>query len=507
MNDEHTKHPPFGFPLSLVSALALWATPACDDGAAPADDREETAPRQFLKDPSSVSVHTACVDAGEFAGVPTVIRYPMGANCLSSLADSPLVLVLRGNGYGYDTYDYLIDHLAENGYIAVSAGVLADPNTEGYEAKAIVVEAMLDALLDEWALAGYIDPSRLGIVGHSRGGKLARYVADRLKGGLDPWVVRAIVSLAGNGGDDMAVTGDMTTGLLVLQGAADGDIEPNHNYQVYDLAGTEAAIPFAQPHGLYKAMKLLEFGDHAGFSEEFGLEEQAHVAKGYVLAFLDAHLRLDMQWYETFIRGDAVPHGWSGRVVSQVSDGFYRDVIDDFEDGLVGGTPMNGAVMKSTDVTAAVLDLSDPNDGKQHHTRALSMYGRYDGDSIEWSIPEAHSATGAFEWLSFRIGQSAGVASADLRVQIRNGNTWSPERTVGDHGEVPTPMMMCPSSPYDLNSCTVESFAHMGTVRIPLTEFGAHDDVERVRIVFRGGSVRKTYLLDSLEFSEWDLKP
>lgn len=507
MNEKLHNHPPRRISPALLSAFALCTAPACDDAAeVPTSDHEDAAPR-LLKDPSSVSVHTACVDADSFAGVSTVIRYPMGANCLASLADSPLVLVLHGNGYGYDSYDYLLDHLAENGYIAVSAAVLADDNVEGYELTAELVEEVLDALLDEWALAAYVDPSRLGIVGHSRGGKLARYVADRLEGGLDPWVVRAVVTLAGNGGDDLPVTGGMTTGLLVLQGAADGDIEPNHNYQVYDLAGTEGPIPFAQPQGLYKAMKVLEFGDHAGFSEEFGLEEQAHVAKGYVLAFLDAHLRLDMGWYENFIRGDKVPHGWAGRVVSQVSDGFYRDTIDDFEDGLVGGTPMNGAVMKSSGVTAAVLDLSDANDGKQHHTKALSMYGAHAGESIEWSIPQAHSATGAFKWLSLRIGQSYGAESADLQVQIRNGNTWSVAQTVGDHGQIPTPMMMCPSSLYDLNSCAVEPFAHMGTVRIPLADFGAHNDIERVRVVFNGGSVRKTYLLDSLEFSEWDLKP
>jgi hypothetical protein len=40
-----------------------------------------------------------------------------------------------------------------------------------------------------------------------------------------------------------------------------------------------------------------------------------------------------------------------------------------------------------------------------------------------------------------------------------------------------------------------------------LASLGAHNDVDRVRIVFRSKSVNIHYLLDSLEFSEWIFKP
>lgn len=364
---------------------------------------------------------------------------------------------------------------------------------------------MLDDLLATWPKAGFIDPTRLAIVAHSRGGQTARYLADRLKGGADPWTVRAVVGLASKGGSDMPLDGARTTGLLLLHGSQDFDQPPARSYERHDGSGTEETVPLGQADAIYRSMKLLEGGHHNHFSErDSGWLNQASVAKGYVLAFLAAHLQGDMTWYEDYIRGDAVPHGWPQAVVSQVSDGFLRKMIDNFEDGLVGASTIGGAVSKTADVSASVLDLAGEADA-QHDTRALRMYGRHEGESITWSIPAAHGDTSAYKWLSMRIGQTSGAPTAAVRVQLRNNGVWSPEVPLGDHGAVPSPMMMCVGGPY--NCLSPVEFDHMGTVRVPLSAFGAHNDVEAVRFVFRGASVRKYFLLDSLEFSEWIFKP
>jgi hypothetical protein len=47
----------------------------------------------------------------------------------------------------------------------------------------------------------------------------------------------------------------------------------------------------------------------------------------------------------------------------------------------------------------------------------------------------------------------------------------------------------------------------MSTIRVPLAALGAHNDVERVRLRFRGDSALKRYYLGNLEFSESPLKP
>ena len=64
---------------------------------------------------------------------------------------------------------------------------------------------------------------------------------------------------------------------------------------------------------------------------------------------------------------------------------------------------------------------------------------------------------------------------------------------------------MCPPAPYSCAAPPV--YDHMGTVRVPLDAFGDRDDVEAVRLVFRDDSVRKTFLVDTLEFAEWIYKP
>ncbi|MDC0715630.1 poly(ethylene terephthalate) hydrolase family protein [Nannocystis bainbridge] len=504
-------------PSSLLSSLlcTVALTAGCgelEDSFADEDDAIALRPVLLPSDPATVTTHVPCVDADTFDGTEAVIRYPRGlGNCLTTVPNSPLVLVMHGTGYPHDSYDYLLDHLAANGFIVVSTAEIASNDTvTAYGDAALAVEGFLDALLDEWALAGFIDPTRLALVGHSKGGKLARYVADQLKGGADPWTVRAVVSLSGNGRADMQVEADMTPALLILQAAEDSDVEPDANFEVYDLAGTEGAIPPAGPSGLTKVMKLIEGGHHHRFSQSLGLHAQAHVSKGYLLAFLAAHVRNNWTWYEAYIRGDAIPYGWPERVVTQYSDGVQRDVVDNFEDGLVGASAMDGAVTVSNAVTS-IFDLEAAGDAFQGETLALEMSGNAEGSSITWFIPEEHRDTADFAWLSFRIAQVDGSASSYLRFQISNDNVWSAEQIVGDHGTIATPMEMCPPSqiPYGPGAACWPSglFHHLGTVRIPLAEFGAHDDIDRVRLIFRGRSVEKTYLLDSLEFSGDDDLP
>lgn len=500
---------------ALCAALALAAPIACQDGPDAvdtlADDVSEDltpgdsiAPRDLAPDPALAAEYGWCPYNTSFAGVPVHLRYPTATNCNTSVEGSPLVLVLRGYDFGYDTYDYLLEHLAANGFIAVSPDIMASPdNLAGHQAAAEQAEAVLADMLASWPKANFIDPTRLAIVGHSRGGQTMRHLADRLKGGADPWTVRALVGLASKAGE-LPVDGDETVGLLLLQPSTDTDQTPDRAYALYDGAGTESSIVPAHPNAVYKAMKLLVGGMHHAFSTDLWPEgNQTEVTKGYVLAFLAAHLLGDVTWYEDYIRGHAIPGGWPTDVITQVSDGFLRTVIDNFEDGLVTGVPIGGGVGVTLGLSASVVDLAT-EPGAQHDTHALRLSGGASGDAFTWTFSHGFDAS-AYKWLSLRIGQTTDTPTTGLQIQLRNNGVWSTRVTISAHGPIPTPLGMCPPLPYACPPAVV--YDHMGTVRIALTAFGAHDDVDGVRILFRGDSVDHEFLIDNLEFAEWLYKP
>jgi hypothetical protein len=221
------------------------------------------------------------------------------------------------------------------------------------------------------------------------------------------------------------------------------------------------------------------------------------LVKGYVLAFLAAHNRNDVTWYEDYIRGPERPGGWIEPVFTSYSDGFYRRVIDNFDDGLTSGTTIGGEIATSL-ATASVIDAGYP-----HDTYALWMWGSSTNGVVNFTIPSGKRNADNFKWLSLRIAQWTGAPSNDLRIQIRNGVTWSPELRLTDSGPIPQPTGMC----YAGNDPCPIITKHMATIRVPLADFGAHNNVEIVSLRFRGDSVVDTFVVDNLEFSEHILKP
>jgi pimeloyl-ACP methyl ester carboxylesterase len=485
---------------ALTWTLLLCSTLGCDD---PELDGETEQEFRVASDPALAGSHVACVDAGEFGGRDVVIRYPMGGNCLSTLPDSPIVLLLHGNTFAYTDYAYLLDHLAENGFIAVSANILADetPNAhDGHTAAAADAVALLDDLRASWAFGDAIDPTNLAIIGHSRGGMTAAYLAHELEGGGDPWTVRAIVKLAGKANGAWPIDGSSSTGLLLLQGSYDTDQQARTGFENYDLSGTEGPAD-----GLYKAMKLLEAGNHSGFSSKFGTFDQAHVAKGYVLAFLAAHLLGDWTWYQDYIRDDEVPWGWGSRIATQYSDGYLRKVVDNFEDQtLANPTIALGALSKTLSTTASVIDVAG-SFAIQGDTWALQASGSTMGDYVQWTFPGFNG--NLYKWLSLRIGQVDGAASSSVSVQIRNAGVWQPTVSLSGYGPIETPMLMCPKSNSGCTYGSWEAEAHMGSIRVPLTDLGSRNSIDGVRLVFTSKALNRTYVLDNLEFAGMSLSP
>jgi hypothetical protein len=459
-------------------------------------------------DPSGVGSFTPCSETVTWdeAGVPpfeydldALIYYPRnGIDCTNSVY-GPLAIILHASGYTYDEYQGLQEHLARNGIISVSIDLIGDDWTSGHtEAAEEAYDFVTDYMWTEWPRRVFINEDSLAIIGHSRGGTTARYLAREFNG--DPlFRVRSVVSMAPSSHTGLTLTGADTIAYLGLYGTFDGDPSPYGSYRPFDTFGQNGH----QNDGvwnaatIYKSLKLLSEAGHPTYSDR---SADNPTVQGYVLAFLAAHNLDDITYYEDYIRGDdVVPGPFAAPVFSSYSDGYYRRVVDNFDDGLITNTTIGG-VVSTFSATANVLNLSTMSSTYVHKTHALWMWGAGDGSNVTFTIPAGKRDASWFEFLSLRVGQTSGAPATGLRVQIRNGATWSPEVALTSHGAIPT------TSEFRFGGDSVD-LNHMATIRVPLSAFGAHNDVQFVRLVFRGDAFPDTFVIDNLEFSEHILKP
>jgi Chlorophyllase enzyme len=494
-----TRTPRASLAAGLLAALGMSA---CAESI---EDDVGSSTAALASDPSTVSTYGYCFYNYNWDGVGARVYHPSNGGCAASVF-SPLVVILHAAGvsppYAHTDYDYLQRHLARNGFISVSLDLVADSIGAGDQEDAAELAWSLveEHLWSNWPKSVYIDPDSVALIGHSRGGSTVRYLARELAG--DPlFRVRSVISLAPSSDEGPFLTGQDTIATLQIYGTADGDTSPHATYRHFDGAGDNGPQndPAWNDEVVYKAVKLAGSASHTGYSDQ-GSVDQQDMVKGYVLAFLKAHNADDVTWYEDYIRGDAVPADWAEPVFTSYSDGFYRRVIDNFDDGFLAGTTIGGAV-STWSATASVLDLSDAA-ADVHSTHALWTWGAGDGSHVTWTIPASKRNASLFKWLSLRIGQTSGAPATGLRMQIRNGAVWSPEIALTDHGQLAQPTWMC-----FLGLPPCADYEHMATIRIPLDAFGAHNDVQFVRLRFRGDAFPDTFILDNLEFSESIFKP
>lgn len=481
-------------PLSLVALSLLGSWSCAEEIELPLDDERVQATRQSIApDPATVGGGGICNYFSSWNGTRARIYHPANGSCAAS-ETGPLVVILPGTGFAYTDYEDLQYHLARNGFISATVEVLAANTTPAaHEAAAEEAwEYVDDFLLTAWGKSGSIDETSIALVGHSRGADTVRYLADYLQ--PDPVVqVKSVVSLMPTSFSGELLTGHDTVGTMEIYGTDDGQVSWSGSTFHFDRSGNQnsqrdASVNF---NTTYKAMKIVEDMNHLSPLDGFAGND---TVKGYVLAFLAAHNQGDTTWVEDYIRGDEVPGTWASPALTSYSDGFHRRVIDNFSDGAEANSTI-GDTVTASNATMDVLDLGNFPATYAHDTEALWMWGANTNGTVTWNIPAAKGDTTGFTYLSLRIGAAAGPAPNDLRIQIRNGaGTWSPELRLSDYGVIAQPTTFC------AGICT--SRAVMATIRIPLVDFGAHDDVERVRFLFRGDSTVDTFIVDNLEFSE-----
>ena len=247
-------------------------------------------------------------------------------------APAPVVLFSHGLGGNREGSEYLGNHWALRGYVAVflqhpgsddavwkdqppaqrMAALQKAANAENFQLRVGDVTAVLDQC-ERWnkaethVLAGRLDRERIGMSGHSFGAVTTQAVSGQVfppvKGFTDPRIKAAVVMSpsAPRRGDPQQAFGSVKIPWILLTGTKDialiGDI---------DLKARRAVFPALPPSGKYEL--VLDKAEHSAFTDrplpgdtEKRNPNHHQVILAVTTAFWDAYLRQDeaaRQWLD-----------------------------------------------------------------------------------------------------------------------------------------------------------------------------------------------------------------
>jgi hypothetical protein len=426
--------------------------------------------------------------------------------------------MMHGNS-GYDTsylgYDYLLDHLASQGFVAMS---IYAPVGVMIETRARAILAHLGVMAQNNAnpglFQGHIDFANVGIGGHSRGGEaVVRAARINTAEGLG-WNIKAGTSIAPTDYHHYAGPG---VPIMVIYGANDGDVAgtwPDRTcFNIYDEAGRPRSFVFVYgaTHDQFNTVWAPSFltvesdiapGDVA---QLISLTDHENVAKGYITAFLQAHL-LGRDEQLAYLSDGLKPSLVAGVQIHTSHQEAATLTVDDFEAGNPAVNRLGGAVTDTALSTLAenalrTLDIHSP-----HITRGANIAWLTGAGVYLSQVPVADADITGFNVLSFRVTQKYGSPQnpvnqgADLFVRLTDGSGRSRAISAGIFTDIPYPYVRGYA---DLIKSAMKS------VRMPLASWaianlGAQDvDLTDVRSVGFEFSIDATgeIEIDDIEFS------
>ena len=397
----------------------------------------------------------------------------------------PLVVVVHGNYTGgpgsYTGYEYLLDHLAKNGFIAASI------HLEFYQSgtdRARVLRRHLQIL---FGMFGTHAANNVGIMGHSRGGE-AVVIATRLNH-QETWGynINAVISLAPTNQYTFEhFGGAWARPFLVIYGSLDGDLGgiSDTGFELYDNAsGMKKSMMFVYRscHDRYNTV----WGDGDFYFGQLTMADQARVlsadahrkiATGYMTAFYRQYLRAETQW-EGIFRGEWVPAAVQAadanmKIYPQYEDTTVR-TIDDFEG------PHTGTSWQTSTIGGAVVQTGLPSPPQENDLRTMDAHSPHQSaglllawdnvtDSLRYDIPAGQRDVHNFAAVSFRISQRVDSPSnpanqvQDLRLTLTDGLGMSRAIRISKLTDIPYP---------DVRGHNVQTKSALRTVRIPLSVY------------------------------------
>ncbi|MEO8702070.1 MAG: hypothetical protein ABI867_18650 [Kofleriaceae bacterium] len=376
------------------------------------------------------------------------VRYPAdaagdGVPVSTRRARYPLVVVAQLHfpwDGAYRGYDYLLEHLASHGYIAVALRLDDAIHSTGSEGQAHGVLAHLTALAAHDRDAGLfqhrIDLAQIALLGHSTGGGAVVIAEARNRAEGLGWNIGAVITLSPTDGSGTTASPPTlrTARHLAIYGSNDGDIGTWIGYP-YGIGGIGTAFRIYDRSESEKAMVFVLDADHDSFvrllDSEWHTDPSAVVlSKPQHEAVLCAYTTAFLQWQlegrtelRTYFTGESrIPSLPGIQTRHQYSAAADRKLVVDRFDNYVtsrnsiGGFVGWGGFDSLREGPLPDLDLRTPHasmGAKLRWSTTAGVYRSY--------LPGAYQDLSGYEYLSVRAGQTAGMWDS-----VANHHTYPP---------------------------------------------------------------------------------
>jgi hypothetical protein len=415
-----------------------------------------------------------------------IVRFPAdapGATLPSQLSAAkpsyPLFVVVHGNGHTYTNYAFLLEHLARNGFIAVSIHL-----NSGLSGLARA-NAFFDHVTTLNTVFGASLQNSVAVLGHSRGGEAVFKIA-RLNQSLGLGV--GLSALLALGPTDQygreTITGATARPLFVLYGAKDDDVAGWPPYAGYNVRQSGFSL-YDRFDGQEKAMGFVYDATHNGFvthNEAFGtppvpplmsVANQQKILLAYGNAFCRMHVLGEPQWRGMFT-GEWTPPSvaTTGTVVAFQARATTRRAVDEFEGPHAPNdwqtSTIGGATTQSGLPANPVETQLFPNDNQSpHDSGGLRVTWDTTGDQLVFDVPPGQRDVSGFSHLQVRLGKIVNSAAnpagpQNLRLGLRDGGGNERLIRVSAFGGVPE---------IAVANEVGNTRSSLSTVRIPLTAY------------------------------------
>ncbi|MSR45326.1 MAG: hypothetical protein EXS15_08270, partial [Phycisphaerales bacterium] len=377
---------------------------------------------------------------------------------IATMSPRPLIVISHGNGHNYAWYDYLGSHLASWGFIVIShqnntvPGIETSSTTTLQHTAAIIAQ---QSTVAGGAISGKLDATRIGWIGHSRGGEGIVRGYDRIFDasytpvGYGLANLKALCSIAPTDFLGVSSAHPHSANFMLLWGSADGDVSGTPTNSVtwsFDLAERSTGFRntvyvHGADHNDFNCCGVNDFVGPAGTA--ISIAGAQPVAKAFILAQMKYHIEAEVGLQEFMWRPSATLRPPSVVATTTlvkelvVPSTATPTVIDNYQTqtatavsscgGAVTSTVTNlsEALARDTD-GAYTWSTGNPHNGSIRCTASdiqrMLAWDWNAASSMEWAVPTALKDVRTQDFVEVRVGQGTRHPNT---VTLNGGATFS----------------------------------------------------------------------------------